>query len=423
MRILFVTWDGPQVNYLESLFLPIFAGLKPHGYHFDVLQFRWGTRAQANAIAALCAASGIGYRAANIGRWGGNVGPLVTAVLGGRQVRGAIRDFGSDVVMPRSVLPSLTMLAGRADRLRPVLLDADGLELDERVEFGGMASTGLAYRLLRDVEAQMVRRARGVITRTQPTVDVLVARAGPPVTSAMFTTVANGRDGRLFHPLDPRGRAAARAEIGIADDVPLIVYAGSVGARYRTKAIGEFALALRRLRPDTQLLVLTGSHEIATRELIEPLPELASFTTLRRVPPDVVPRFLAAADVGTALIRPSFSTRGILPVKTGEYLLCGVPVFGTAAVGDNAAAIQAGVFLDEEHGPDGAAAWVVRDVLPQREEMRQRARAVGALHFSLERSIEDYRRALERLAGLLSGPDSPGNIPSHTPPGTPASRA
>ncbi len=40
MNILFITWDGPQVSYLESLFVPIFRKLEERcGAHFHVLQF------------------------------------------------------------------------------------------------------------------------------------------------------------------------------------------------------------------------------------------------------------------------------------------------------------------------------------------------------------------------------------------------
>jgi hypothetical protein len=50
MRTLFITWDGPQVSYLESLFLPIFEALGAQGFPFDILQFRWGDVAQEQHI-------------------------------------------------------------------------------------------------------------------------------------------------------------------------------------------------------------------------------------------------------------------------------------------------------------------------------------------------------------------------------------
>ena len=54
-RVLFVTWDGPQVSYLEGLFLPIFKALAERGYLFHVLQFTWGPSDRRSAIARACA--------------------------------------------------------------------------------------------------------------------------------------------------------------------------------------------------------------------------------------------------------------------------------------------------------------------------------------------------------------------------------
>lgn len=402
MKILFVTWDGPQVHYLESLFLPIFAGLRAHGFEFEILQFRWGSAAEEAAVRAACAEAGCGYRSVSIWRWGA-LGPFVTALLGGLRIRKAVRDSGADAIMPRSVLPSLAVLAAGGGALPAVLLDADGLESDERVEFAGMKATGMAYRVLRDIEAQMVRKSTAVLVRTAAARDVLMARAGPPGDPAKYTIVGNGRDARVFHPFDEQSRRAVRSELGIANEAPLIVYVGSFGAKYRTHAIGELAMALRARRPDTRLLVLSLAPEQVRAELFDRFPELAGFAQVVRTAPQDVARFLAAADVGTVFINETFSTRTVLPVKTGEYLLCGVPTVGTVAIGDNEAALGAGVFFDDRRGPDEAARWVVEEILPEREDYRRRARAIGVEHFSLERSIRDYRDALGNFARLRDG--------------------
>jgi glycosyltransferase involved in cell wall biosynthesis len=396
LKILFVTWDGPQVHYVESLFLPIFAALRGDGYEFDILQFRWGSAAEEEAVRSACVAAGCGYSSVRIWRWGG-LGAFATALLGGLRVRRAVRRSGADAIMPRSVLPSLAVLAAGGPRLAPVLLDADGLEIDERAEFSGLKTTGAVYRILRDIEAQMVRRSTAVIVRTAAAREVLMARAGPPADPGKYTIVPNGRDGTAFHPFDEATRGAVRAELGIPVDAPLIVYVGSFGPKYRTDAVGELAMALHALRPDTRLLVLSLAPDQVRAELIDRFSGLAGFATVLRSPPGDVARYLAAADVGTVFINETFATRAVLPVKTGEYLLCGVPAVGTAATGDNAAAIDAGVFFDDRRGPVEAARWVIEEVLPKREEYRRRARAVGIEHFSLERSISDYRDALAKL--------------------------
>ena len=91
MRILFVTWDGPQVNYLESLFLPIFKRLEDHNVFFDILQFRWGDPSLAATIERQCSSLGIGYRAQFIHRKPPVIGPFASAFLGARWVREAVK--------------------------------------------------------------------------------------------------------------------------------------------------------------------------------------------------------------------------------------------------------------------------------------------------------------------------------------------
>ncbi len=397
MRILFVTWDGPQVHYLESLFLPIFAGLKADGYEFDILQFRWGTAAEEKSVRTVCAEAGFGYASVKVLRWGG-AGAFATALRGGVSVRKAVRRFGADAIMPRSIMPSLAVLAGGGSALRPVLLDADGIEGDERVEFAGLKATGLVYRVMRDIEAQMVRKATAVIVRTAAAREILMARAGPPADADKYTIVTNGRDEVAFQPFDPDSRLAVRRELGIDPSAPLAVYAGSVGPQYRFDLIREFAEALAAHRPDARLLVLSGSPDLAKAELAG----AALSPVSMRAAPERVGRYVAAADVGLAFRAQSFSMQGVAPVKLGEYLLCGVPTVGTAAIGDNEAALDAGIFFDDRRGLAEAARWVIDEILPNREDYRQRARAVGVELFSVDRSIRDYRAALENLVRLES---------------------
>jgi glycosyltransferase involved in cell wall biosynthesis len=402
VRILFVTWDGPQVSYVESLFIPIFRGLAEHGIGTDILQFRWGTTAQEEQVRSLCTEVGIGYRAVTVRQGMRGLGPFATALLGARHVRRCVRDFGSDVIMPRSILPSISVLRAGGAKLRPILLDADGLALDERVEFAGLSPKSFTYRLLRDVEAQSVREAGAIIVRSESARQVLVSRAGPPVTEERFVTVTNGRDERLFHPAGPADRGAVRAELGISPGAPLLVYAGSVGPQYRFDQLGQLAEALLDRRPDTRLLVLTGSPD-AARAALASHDRLADVTTIMRAPPDEVPRYLAAADIGAAFRTASFSTRAVAPVKLSECLLCGIPVIGTASIGDTREAVEAGVFFSDTAGMEAAADWAVNRVLPEREAFRKQARQVGLARFSLSRSVADYQAAIALLYKMTQG--------------------
>ena len=396
MKVLFITWDGPQVSYLEGLFLPIFDGLRPRGIEVAVLQFGWGA---AEVVVAhrrhVCAAQGIDYRFVPIWRtlWG--IGPFASALMGAGHVRRAIRDWGIDVLMPRSLMPALIVQRLGRQRLLPVVFDADGLAADERVDFAGLSAVSPIYRLLRDIEAQGVIGADVTLVRTAEAAGILRDRAGPG--AHRFEVVSNGRDTGQYHPQDPARRVEVRAELGIGAEAPLLVYCGSLGPQYCLPQMLALFTAVLRHRPDARLLVLTTAAAEASTAIADR--DLASQAMVRTVASDAVPRYLAAADLGLAFRRPAFSVAGIRPIKLGEYLLCGVPVAGsTAGDGAEVFAMQQGGDVGDmsEAALEQVAAWFAR-TLPQREDYRARTRAHGIAHFSLEQSVESYAHAFEGL--------------------------
>jgi glycosyltransferase involved in cell wall biosynthesis len=397
MRLLFITWDAPEASYLESLFLPIFAGLRAAGVATDVLQFRWGERDGADRAAAACAQAGSRYRAVNIVRQLGGAGPLLSAAAGRWAVRRAVRDWGIDVIMPRSLMPAIAVLAAGGAKLRPIAFDADGFAADERVDFAGQSPHGLTYRLLRDVEAELARQAQAVLVRSAAARNIMTARIGAPSRADRIHFVTNGRDAARFTVGDTAARAAARADLGVAEDAPLLVFAGSVGPQYRFDLLAANAAAILRERTDMRLLVLSGEPERARSELSRVDESLAGTAIIRRVAPLEVPAYLAAADLGFSHRAPAFATAGVAPLKLAEYMLCGLPVVGTIGVGNTRPAEEAGLFFDDRHGSEETACWFITHVLADRDGVRQRARAIAEQHFSLERSVADYAAALHAL--------------------------
>lgn len=398
-RILFICWDAPEAAYLESLFLPILSALRPYGIHADVLQFTWGPASRSAHVELACRRGAVNYRRACIWRTAGPFGPALSALAGALHVHQAVNEFGSNVLMPRSTMPAFAVLSSRPLLDLPIIFDADGLALDERVEFAGLSSTGLMYRFLRDVEAQAVRRARAVLVRSQEARDILLARAGPPVGASRFHIVANGRDSRHFCPFSAVERASTRSSLGVSESAPLVIYVGSLdGEKYRlAEMLALFAQVLRRM-PDARLLMMTSSVDVAAAALRKTSVQVQRAAILRTVPADQVPRYIAAADLGLAIIKPCFSMRAVAPIKVAEYLLCGVPVVGTEGVGDTHAISERGVFkcvTPDPAGFEAVLAWFERVVLAQRERLRIAARETGCELFSLEVSVDAYRTAIE----------------------------
>lgn len=407
MKVLFVTWDGPQVSYLEGLFLPIFRDLAEHDIKFHVLQFTWGDDQHLQRTRGACAEAGVPYETVRVWRSPVSLGSLLTAFQGAHDIRCAIREWNIDVMMPRSTLPVFSCMRALRGKRLPMVFDADGLPLDERVDFSGMQPTGLAYRFLRDIEAQGVRRADVVLTRTRRAADILLARAGAGTPLERFHQVGNGRDASRFTLLDAGNRSRVRHRLGIESDAPLLVYAGSLGEQYCLPEMLELFLNILRCRPHARFLILTGSPEIAVAET-DKHAELKGKVIVRSVSPDEVPSFLASADLGLGLRETSFSMQGVAPIKLGEYLLCGVPVVATTGIGDTDNITGDIGCLVEDHDRETlehCATWFVERVLADREGFRARARELGVAQYSLRASVDSYRRALTAAiddAGVLT---------------------
>jgi glycosyltransferase involved in cell wall biosynthesis len=400
MRILFVTWDGPGPNYHESLFLPILARARRSGDEVHLLQYGWDAEERTASVRAAARRLGMPYTARRV--WRRPKAPATAAMIarGAGEIVRYARRHNVEVLMPRSLIPAgMALLATRALRGVKVLFDADGLMADERADFGGWSRDGAPYRILRAVERAAVRRADATITRTRRAKELLVERAGPEV-DRRIRVVCNGKDAEVFHPGTAARRSEIRAELGLSEEAPLLVYAGSLGPQYHPDRIAALAAAVRARDARAHLLLLTGStdraREVCRAHMLEP-----GAYTARRVAPQEVAQYLAAADAGIAFRTPSLSQLAVAPVKVGEYLLCGVPVLSTRGIGDLEDQLDSatGRFLNalDDASLEAAAAWLTETVRPSRAAHRDRCRRRGLEEFSLERSAQQYRRAFEAL--------------------------
>tara|TARA_R110002020_G_scaffold29239_1_gene92364 strand:+ start:30523 stop:31737 length:1215 start_codon:yes stop_codon:yes gene_type:complete len=399
MKILFVTWDGPQVNYLESLFLPIFAELATKDISFHILQFTWGHDHQVKRITKACADAGCTYEVKTIWRKPVSLGGFLTTIYGALCIRSAIRKYSIDTVMARSTMPALATLIALRNNTMPIIFDADGLPLDERVDFGGQSPSGLIHRFLRDIEAQMVRRANVILTRSTIANQILSARGGAGISTQKFNVVSNGRDISIFKPQCETSVEEIRTRLRIKREAPVVVYAGSLGGKYCLSEIIIFFKYVLHLSPDAKLIILTSSFE-AARQSISQDSIVADSAIALQVGSDQVSMYLSAADVGLSFIAASYSMQAVSAIKTGEYLLCGLPVIGTAGIGNSSEVCAlAGLALEslDSSELERAAVWFVQEMLPNREMYRTKSREVGLQYYGLDVAVCSYLDALQSL--------------------------
>ncbi len=394
-RLLFICWDGPQVNYLEGLFLPIFAGLRER-YQIYILQFSWADSEKITHLERACAAMGVPYAHFPVQRRPHPlVGTITTLYKGSNFIQKFVKQHCIDILMPRSTFPAAMVLKA-IPKLQhvQVIFDADGLPLEERVDFSGLNSKGLQYKLLKSFETKAIEQADIVITRTHAAIEYLTKE--DPALRNKFFTVSNGRDITIFS--DKGQREVVRRALGIPEDALLLVYAGSLGPQYCVAEMLQVYYQVAKLKHSVYFLILTGSQEYLAR------PEFAEFLNknviIKNASFQEVPGYLSSADVGLAIRQPSFSMKGVAPIKIGEYLLTGLPVIASVGIGDTEAVLKneacCFVLNDHEHESlKNAAAWAVE--IFAKTAVKEEARALGIREFSLKRSIKSYRAALNQL--------------------------
>lgn len=398
MKTLFITWDGPGPNYLESLFIPIFQDLQLDGVaDFELLQYAWGASKRTDSIRRTAEASNMAYSVFKV--WQGPQpisAPAMIFYEAFRLVR-YVRKNNIKVIMPRSILPAaIALIALKFLKGVSLLYDADGLKADERVDFGGWKQSGLAYKTLIKIESSAVERATVVVTRTHRAKKIISRRSSDINVEDKIVVISNGKSSSVFDLSSQAKIAETRKKLGISDYAPVVAYAGSLGPHYHPERMIKFFQLLYQKRKDAHLLVLSGTPDIAINLLEKARLPLQSYT-VKSVHPSDVPTYLASSDLGLAFREASFSQQAVAPIKVGEYLLCGLPVFCTLGVGDLDKQLDSTVgrltdSLSDESLESGVN-WFLSELLVQRERYRVNCRNRGLDYFSLKSASEKYSEA------------------------------
>ncbi|MBT0813053.1 hypothetical protein KIH41_17325 [Litoribacter ruber] len=382
-NLLFITWDSDQTNYLENLFFPILSGLqKQHGITCHTLQFSWASPATVTRISAVAQIHHLPYKQIQIQRKPiASLGALWTVWTGSREIKAYIQKHNINTILPRSTMP-----AWMVNRLMPwirqqglrVVFDADGLPLEERIDYTGLSAGSWQYKWLKGQERNMVKSADTVLVRTRRAVDVHVLNEGGVeggVTQRTqrnesqrdegvevklckgkknssrssaelsdlcvkkdmkFHVVSNGRDTDFFK-FDETSRRTIRKELQIGEEDRLFVYTGSLGPQYVWEEMLAIFEAYHQENPSSKFLVLTSQGDYLKGKI--PV-HLSEAILIKKIPFSQMPAYLSASDVAFSLRKPTFSTLAIAPIKLGEYLLMGLPTIATKGIGDTESLLQ-----------------------------------------------------------------------------------
>jgi glycosyltransferase involved in cell wall biosynthesis len=393
-NLLFITWDGPQTSYMEGLFLPIFQKIaKKQDVKFHVLQFTWADEQKISHPKKIAEQMNIQYSSIPISRKPNtSIGSLVTVFTSVKKIKNYIQQHNIDIVMPRSTFPAMMVNRIKQKNFK-LIFDADGLPIEERVDFAGLKKDSFQYQLMKSAETKMLKNANAVITRSQKAIEIHLKNIGEE-NRDRFSLVFNGRDQNKFKWSDS-ARVESRKKLGLNSEF-VFVYAGSLGPQYCfAEMLKIFANHLKNKK--SKFLILTGNIDFAQQNI--PM-ELQSEIILKSVTSDEVPFYLSSADLAFALRQPNFSMQGVAPIKLGEYLLCGLPVIASKGIGDTEKILQdfEECYLYDHSLPqlkqgESIIQFLEKAIFADKNNIAVKAQK----HFSLEIAAESYRTVFRKI--------------------------
>ncbi|MDF2159371.1 hypothetical protein [Algoriphagus sp. CAU 1675] len=394
-QLLFISWDSDSSNYLENLFFPILKGLQDRGLiQAYVFQCSWASEEEVARIRSLAKDQGIVYFHQQVSKKPNALfGAYRTVKQARKRIKALCLENDIKVLMPRSTMPAWIVngLNGflKKQEIR-VVFDADGLPIQERVDFGGLKKGGILYRLLTEIERKALIRADHIITRSEKSIE-WHRKNNPSLGMEKFTVVCNGRDPDFFD-FQIESRNQIRKQLGLREKDVLLVHSGSLGESYAPKAIQELIQNFLKEELPVYLLILSRNSKYASSLFPE---ESMERVFIHEVDFNEIPKWLSAGDVGFSLRTQAPSLCGLSPIKLGEYFMMNLPVILSPGIGDMDDQLQSKDFCffyrDFRDFQD------LKKWLSGLSERKSSPRKYAMDNFSLEKSLDYYQLSLGNL--------------------------
>jgi glycosyltransferase involved in cell wall biosynthesis len=283
-------------------------------------------------------------------------------------------------------------------RRAPFVYHNEGFWPDQQVEGGFWPPGGFLYRVTKGIEHWLYGRANGLI---------LLSRRSLPVVAAMPNVIRRKAPVAIVPSSVDLDRFTCGSRTSPGAGVRL-VYVGSLGGRYMIEPLGHLLAALRRLEPESTLLVLSHSDHPGIERALRATAAPPESWTLAQVAHEEVPRHLNQADAGIFFLKGGIGAESCSPTKVGEYWACGLPVVANSGIGDVDATLlerRVGLLLDDfsAAGYERAATRLV--ALLRDTGLRERCRKAAEEHYALGRAVSDQLdlyRAVLAVGGAAS---------------------
>ncbi len=390
----------------QSQVIPYLLGLSRYGYHFTILSFEKKERFRKleGRIRSLLEPAGIAWEPL----WFTSKPPLLSKFYDAMKMRHAAlrlqRLHHFDMVHCRSYPSSENGLLLKRRYAVKFLFDMRGFWADEKKDGGSWNQDRFifrqVYRHYKKKEQQFLREADGIISLTHAGKEEMqhwdsYNPAVPPDVIPCCADMAH------FSLRTPEEKTEGRQILGIAPNVPVLGYLGSLGSWYMLNEMLDFFQVFKNRYPDAIFLFITHSPPAMV------LGKLSHYglkeQDIRILPAerDQVPVYAKAADLSVSFIKPVYSKLSSSPTKLGELLAMGIPVVVNKGVGDVeevVKAVEGGVVINDfkESEYQRAVEDVPRLLALDGGTIRNRAEQFYSLEVGINRYAAVYKKLLEK---------------------------
>ncbi len=408
MRTLYLCYFGLREPLVQTQVLPYLRQLSKEGIEVTLLTFEpnqphsWPQEV-AGAMRAKLKSEGIRWYSRPYHKRPRVVSTFYDIIAGAWQAARIARRHRIEVVHARAHVPmAMALMIRRLTGCR-LVFDIRGLMAEEYADAGIWKDGSVIFRLVKWIERAGIQRADQIVVLTSRMKEWLIREglAGEEKIEVIPCCV----DFQRFNgQVGCRGEEAGSARFEV-------IYAGAAAGLYLIDEMASFFLAVRELKPDAFLRILTTTpRDQVVARLEEQGLEETDFW-VGPVPASEVPSYLRGARVGISFRKPTFSQIAASPTKIPEYLAAGLPVVSNYGVGDSDQLLESAevgiVVRSFDHQANADAARQVL-ALSARPDIAARCREVATRHFDLERvGASGYARVYARIRKDLYPCESP----------------
>jgi glycosyltransferase involved in cell wall biosynthesis len=403
-KALYICYFGLREPLVQTQVLPYLREIVKDGVEMHLLTFEpenWSSE-DAHAEVRSLAGQGITWHRRRYHKWPSVPATLYDILVGTLTVRSLTKRFGFDILHARVHLPALmASIARRLIRQKPkILFDIRGFFPEEYTDAGIWPEDGLLYRTAKRIEKWLFKEADGFVVLTEKARDILFPNSrgtGFDALGRPVGVIPCCVDLKRFDPANSASRAEVREELGLGDRF-VAAYVGAFGGWYLTDETADLFGAMRDVRPDAFLLILTQSDPEKILPRLRTHGFADSDLKIMKVASEDIPKYLSAADLAVSFIKPSYSKQASSPTKNAEYLAAGLPIIANSNVGDvDALMVENGVGVLIDSFDQGSYLKAIQTVL-EMGDISERCRAVAREQFDLEEvGGARYRRLYQNL--------------------------